>query len=242
MSGNLQGQNLATMLVSSGAAGIMPTSYGYYPHEGSRVVSAAYSWATQTGYVEDLSQLVARGVETTIQSAWIDNSQCTQAVTIMISGSDQVLVIPANSQGCYPFLCTGAPGFQISVAATVAGGLTRVGLLNLPVTMGPWPTSGGGLTATIPAKAGASTSIVAGGTAQTAVAAGAITSEALIKNPNGATESLFLDLVHPAGLVDGAGGTTFELLPGDTFVVPGVSTSVSVNAATTGHGYIVTVI
>lgn len=247
MSGNIQNADLGLKLVSSGAAPTQPISVGYYPEEGSRVVGAAYVWTTVTGYVEDLSQLVARGMETTIQTAYVDNSGSAQPVTILIYGTDQIIVAPANSQGCYPCFFTGIPGFQISVPAVASGGITKIHFLNVGLTMGPWqantiPGSGGTVAiSTIqkpaPALIGASHIIVAGGTAQTAFAAGVITNQGVIRNPNTATESLFVDMVQAAGVVDGNNGTTVELQPGDSFNVPPVTGAVSVNAATTGHAF-----
>jgi hypothetical protein len=140
MSGNIQPSPTATMTVSGGQAGISPVGFGYYPAEGSRVVSAQYSWATLTGYAEDLSGLVARGVQTAIQSAFVDNSTNPNAVTITVLGTDQVVVVPANSQGVFPLFFTGAPGFTIAVASTNAG-VTRLYLLNVPSnTCGMWKT------------------------------------------------------------------------------------------------------
>jgi hypothetical protein len=50
------------------------------------------------------------------------------------------------------------------------------------------------------------------------------------------SETLFIDLVHPAGLIESA--TTFKLQPGQSFPVPaGFTGQVSVNAATTGHSF-----
>jgi hypothetical protein len=134
------------MLVSSGAAGVFPTSFGYYPVEGSRVVQAQYNWGSQAGFNEDLSQLVARGVETTIQSVYVDNSANPQAVTLMVSGTGQVVIVPANQQGIYPLFFTGAPSLMIFVPTVgAANSVTRCHYLNVPAnTAGPW---GGSLTA-----------------------------------------------------------------------------------------------
>lgn len=141
MSGTLQAAPTATMTIASGAAGVFPTGFGYYPPEGSRVVSAQYNWTAQTGYAEDLSQLVARGVETTIQSAFLDNSTSGQTVTMTLGGSGQVVLCPPYSQGIFPLFFSGQPSFQISVAA-VGTGLTRVYLLNVPcASSGIWGTT-----------------------------------------------------------------------------------------------------
>lgn len=138
MSGSIQPVGTASMTVASGAAGVFPTATGYYPPEGSRVVSAQYNWTAQTGYVDDLSQLVARGVETTIQSAYIDNSQCAMPVTVTVAGTDQVVVVPAFNEGVYPLLFTGTPQVQLSVAQVLSGAVTRVYYINFPLGAASW--------------------------------------------------------------------------------------------------------
>lgn len=142
MSGSLAQPNTGSMTLASGAAGAFPVGFGYYPPEGSRVVSAQYLWTTQLSYNEDLSQLVARGIETSIQSAWIDNSACSFPVVMTIGGTQQTIVIPPYSFGMYPVFFTGTPSFNITSAGAnnnAVGGfsspaLTRVLLLNVPAS------------------------------------------------------------------------------------------------------------
>ena len=82
--------------------------------------------------------------------------------------------------------------------------------------------------------------IAAGGTAQTCFPANSIVTQGIIFNPNNATESLFVDLINAAQNVQGGGtnGTSFEILPGDSFACPPSSILVSVNAATTAHAFV----
>ena len=133
MSGTVQPPPTATAQVSAGQAPTIPVSLGYYPQEGSRSVSAAYNWGTQTGYNEDLSQLSARGMETTIQGIYIDNSTNPAPVTLLLNGSGQVIVCPGNAQGVFPALFSGMQGYQISVPALQAAtAVTRLWLVNVP--------------------------------------------------------------------------------------------------------------
>lgn len=126
-----------SVLISSGAAGAFPVSYGYYPHEGSRCVSAAYNWTAQASFTEDMGQLVARGVETTIQTVFIDNSGNAQSVTLTANGTGQVITCPASSQGFFPFLLTGIPGFTIATPATIAA-TTKCFFVNVPIAACVW--------------------------------------------------------------------------------------------------------
>jgi hypothetical protein len=87
--------------------------------------------------------------------------------------------------------------------------------------------------------------VAAGGTAVTAV--GPNPNGGYIQNPASAAdqgvaaaEPLYINPVTTAGV---AGyGTTFALAPGETwFVIPGQTTSTSVNAASSGHRFTVVV-
>lgn len=138
MSGSTQAAPTATMTVSAGQAGIFSVSVGYYPREGSRCVTAQYNWTAQAAFFEDLSQLEAHGVETTVQCAYVDNSLCAQGVVFLVSGTGQVVNIPASSQGIIPLLFTGAPSYSISTSAALSNAVTRVYLLNFPLAPGMW--------------------------------------------------------------------------------------------------------
>lgn len=142
MSGTIQTPPTSAMTVTSGATGVFPVSYGYYPVEGSRGVTAQYTWAGVTGYNEDLSVLSAMGVETTPQAAYVDNSTVTTAVTLTVKGTGQVVTVPAGSQGIFPLFFTATPGLFISTTGT-GSGVTRVTYLNVPTNAaGVWSTTG----------------------------------------------------------------------------------------------------
>jgi predicted outer membrane repeat protein len=144
MSGTVQAAQTGAQTVASGAAGVFPTSFGYYPAEGSRCITAIYTWPAATlGYNEDLSQLEARGVETTVQSAYVDNSGCGQPVTFLVLGTGQNITVPANTQQIIPLFFTGTPQLMISVPATDVGS-TRVYYLNVPgASSSSWNTATG---------------------------------------------------------------------------------------------------
>lgn len=93
-------------------------------------------------------------------------------------------------------------------------------------------TGGAGAGAGTPADNGST--IAAGGTAQTAIAANPARKGALCENPAGASEPLFVSITG-AATVAGAGNLT-DLNPGGSVTILG-GTAVSVNAATNGHRY-----
>lgn len=138
MSGSFQGPPTATMTLSAGASAPFPLSTAFYPQEGSRGLGVQYNWTNQAAFTEDLSQVVAHGIETVIQSVWVDNSECTQGVIILVAGSGQKIAVPASSQGVFPIFFSGAQGFQIYTSAPLAAAVTRLILLNVPCVAGPW--------------------------------------------------------------------------------------------------------
>jgi hypothetical protein len=141
MSGTTQAAQSASMTAAAGNYAVVPIGFGYYPKEGSRAVSLAYNWTNQISYNEDLSQLVARGVETSIQGMFVDNSAGQATVNILIEGSGQQIIIPSQYQGLFPVFFSGAPSFQITAGSSNAGAVTRIILLNVPPnSAGTWRT------------------------------------------------------------------------------------------------------
>ena len=125
----------------------------------------------------------------------------------------------------------------------ISGGLSGE-MVAVPVSaLNPLPVVGlnpsGPTTNPATAAAGASFSIVTGGTAQNVFAAASITNGAVIHNPFAATENLFVDVVNAAQAAEpGSNGTTTAVPPGSSFNVPGgLTTAVSVIAATTAHTF-----
>lgn len=183
------------------------------------------------------------------QSMTVDNHLASTALTvtelrygwsrIIPAGAVQTFQYPAYENQNFNLTAGSASTVVMSVfdwpafpdSGTVIGGGTVV--VAGPIDVLQQPST---------AHAGASTTIVAGGTSQVAIAAGVIIQQGIIKNPNAATESLFVDLVNVAGTTDGSFGTTFELKAGDKFIIPPVTGAVNVNAVTTGHAFIVTVV
>ena len=76
--------------------------------------------------------------------------------------------------------------------------------------------------------------VVTGGTP--VVAVGAHPNGGFITNPSTATEYLFVNPVANAATT--ANGTTFGLAPGQSWsIIPGQTTSTSVNAVSSGHAF-----
>ena len=142
MSGVIGTPDRASKTLANRQGSVFETGYGYYPQEGSRAVSLTYQWDTIAAYAEDASELVAMGVQSTIQTAYIDNSANTQGVQLIVAGTGQVINCPASSQGYFALFLTGMPSFQF---ATVLAGVptpiaasTRLMLLNMPISPAVW--------------------------------------------------------------------------------------------------------
>lgn len=246
MSGVIQAAPSASQTLASRTAGVFAVGYGYYPEENSRSITAQYNWAAQSGYAEDLGLAVAMGVESSIQSVFIDNSLNPQPVVITVAGTGQVVNCAPYSMGVFPLFLTGMPSFNIvtiganGVPAIVAA-TTRCYFLNFPISPTVWGTNPG----QVPA-AGTNNTVAVGGTAVIALT-GPLRS-AYISNPLaaldqgiGAAEVLYVDPVAVPGSAPGAGnGTTSTLQPGQSWTLPGpipAGVVVRVNAATAGHKY-----
>jgi hypothetical protein len=146
MSGTFQPMSPGSQTIASGNFGVMPISFGYYPIEGSRCVTVQYNWSQQISYTEDLSTaLESHGIVTSIQSVYIDNSQNLQSVVITVQTTGQVIICPAQSQGIFPLLFSGAAGFTIQSSVAGEGpvppptSVTRLYLFNVPAnSSGVW--------------------------------------------------------------------------------------------------------
>jgi hypothetical protein len=130
MSGSTLPNDSSTIQMSSGGY-MSPVGVGYYPPEGSRVLTTRYNFATQTSFYEDLSFSKALGIETAIQSLYIDNSQNAYTATIQIEGSNQFIIVPPASIVTAPAFFTDNAAFTIS--SGIGGGFTRVHMLNVPL-------------------------------------------------------------------------------------------------------------
>jgi hypothetical protein len=140
MSGSQAVSQTGTLQLGAGGTKGLPVSFGYYPPEGSRVSATQYAFnGSQTSFYEDLSTLKNMGIETAIQSLWIDNSMNNGPVIITVQGSNQVITCPANYQGIAPAFFMDSAAFNISSSGI---GITKIVMLNVPCnSAGFWPTT-----------------------------------------------------------------------------------------------------
>jgi hypothetical protein len=154
MSGSQAVSQAGTLQLGAGGTKGLPVSFGYYPPEGSRVSATQYAFnGSQTSFYEDLSTLKNMGIETAIQSLWVDNSLNSAPVIITVAGSNQVITCPGNYQGIAPAFFMDSAAFNVSSSGI---GITKIVMLNVPCnSAGFWPAipiaeavNGNGVTAT----------------------------------------------------------------------------------------------
>jgi hypothetical protein len=220
---NVSGQNIYAVINAT------------IPPEGPKAIPQTLDFISANTVLVDFTLAFSQGRITAIQTLWLDNSANDQPVQITVEGTQQIITFPAGAQGTIPIIAANRPKFTCVTNGDVA--LQSV-WLNVPMPQALWfPAQGAGTVA----AAAASTSIAAGGTAQTVWTAGAVPNGgAVVLNPLGASESLFVDIVQPATDVSPAvNGTTVELPAGSDFIIPpGFQGAVYVNAVTTGHKFV----
>lgn len=205
------------------------------PTEGPKAIPQTLDFTLANTIVVDFTLAMSQGKITAIQTLWLDNSANEQPVQITVEGTAQVITFPAGAQGTIPIIAANRPKFT---CVSLGNAALQSVWLNVPMPAALWfPAQGA---AQIASKA-AVTSITAGGTAQNVWTPGSVPSGgAVIINPVGASESLFVDIVQAATDVSPAvNGTSVELTAGSDFIIPaGFQGNVSVNAASTAHAFI----
>lgn len=239
-----------------GQMAVFPVNSGYAPDMaiGSRVADIVLDFSTvaspQTG---DFQNILSAGQMGLVQSAFVDNADNPQSLTIQLDGAGMRLVIPPFSQGTFPLICKqGNTNFSVTTTGTVA---IEIFLQNIPQPFAVWgigaiPSGGASaanqvteiamLTA-IALNVGsrtvtdASGVIAAGGTPQNVVAAEPAGHIVEIQNPFSATESLF---VNDAGAAENVPVRSIELVPGGSWKSDLITNAVSVNAVTINHVFV----
>jgi hypothetical protein len=100
------------------------------PEGGPKIVPIILDFSASSSYFLDYSNQMVMGFMDMVQTLWVDNFGNTQILKITIPASQQVLQIPAGTQGYFPCLCPNPVKIQFdSAGATVQ----QVTLMNFPV-------------------------------------------------------------------------------------------------------------
>lgn len=200
------------------------------------------------------------------QAMTIDNTQGTAAVVVSETVYGWSRTVDAGVGQTFQFPAVPNPIFQLSTTGAVVNMIWS--LFDWPAFPDTWNNNGnaaGGSTVTIagqpisvdvlaePAEpvgvynAAAAFAVAVGGTPVVVFPANSFGGlpgypggQAVIVNPAGATESLFVDAVGLAAAgTPGPNGTTVELLPGQSITFqPSGTQDITANAATNGHAFV----
>lgn len=107
------------------------------PCEGPRAASITLDFTNTQNIAIDFSQQVALNQISMVQGIYVDNSNNSQALTVLVNGSNQRIVAPGGQQGFFPVLAPNPPKFVFS---TSGGVIVNVFLLNYPVSPLAWET------------------------------------------------------------------------------------------------------
>lgn len=113
------------------------------PAEGPKCIPLVVNFQTPANSEQDLDLLLTeqQGYMTMIQTVFIDMSGSANTLSIVIKGSNQVIVAKAHTQGYYPVLCPNPSGFRFLLSnggAPATGDLVPVFLINVPIAGVQW--------------------------------------------------------------------------------------------------------
>lgn len=100
------------------------------PDGGPRIVPISLDFTASPSYFLDYSNQMALGFLDMVQTVWCDNFVNTAVLKITCPGSQQVLQIPAGTQGYFPILCPNPVRLQFDSTGAF---VVQVTLLNFPV-------------------------------------------------------------------------------------------------------------
>lgn len=223
------------------------------PPEGPLAIPATLRFDQASQITVDFTLQMERKTVTAIQGIVVRNWNNGQPITIVVQGTQEYIDVPAfcdaylqvasTNRAKFIFTSTGGVAvpvvfFNVPISPLIIyspnGGLPVVitGTIDVDVVNAVTVT---GTLDTIPAQQGtiapAGTTVATGGTPVTVFANPAAPVRVL--NPQGATEPLFLDLLHNAGTVES--GSTMMLQPGQSMLFPPFTGTLTANAQTSGH-------
>lgn len=239
------------MVAVASTPGKADLNNGAVPCEGTRAYPFNLDFTTVNAYLIDLTQQYTNGQFTTLQTAFIDNSSNPAAFELICNSTSQVVVCPPFSQGFFTLLIPSPPKLQAqtngllvmeiillnfyippavwSVPVTNSSGLPQVDVpaLDAVISGGKVQVQSTQNPTTLTNKSG---TITLGGTGQLLVAGNASGQDIMIENPTTATEILQWS---PFAI----GGPWFDIAAGQLVDKSGITNSVWVRGATTGHAF-----
>jgi hypothetical protein len=105
------------------------------PDEGPRTIPVTVDFSKGQTQSIDLQQLIVQSKISMVQSMYVDNSANNAAVTFVISGTGQTLVVPATSEAYLPIL---APSPAVITVSSDSSEAIGVFINNFPVPAAVW--------------------------------------------------------------------------------------------------------
>lgn len=130
-------------LLNQNALSIQLPTNQQLPDEGPKAIPVRLDFtpsspATLT-YVLDLELIWSQAKISMIQTIFIDNSQNSNALSVTVNGTGQIIVAAANTQGYYAVLCPNPPKLSFSSASSSVA--LVVFLINIPISGVVWSVS-----------------------------------------------------------------------------------------------------
>lgn len=196
------------------------------PAEGPVTIPVARDMSAATESEIDLTQNVNDKWVSFLSGVYIDNSENTEEITLVVQGSKQSVNFPALKQGWVPLFVPNPPVFTLSQSAV--GGTVRLQFVNFPV----WPyiidDSGAGEVPGTPVYSRSSgptvtdhTIAALSGASEEIFAAGSARSYFIIYNPTG-------NGVVTLNLAGGDAAAGVPIAAGGSFDMQGVANAVTI--------------
>lgn len=124
-----------------------PTKNNLPPHKdvGPRWLQfPALNFASVSSFTFDLNKELSQAQLDNIQTVYIDNSLNARAVSLLITGSNQILSVPAGSQGIFPLATTDKQNISV---VTSGQGIVNLWFCNIKLDTAIWNGTSNGLAA-----------------------------------------------------------------------------------------------
>jgi hypothetical protein len=107
------------------------------PDEGPKAIPLLLDYTgAVTEYDLDLLQTIQQGFISMVQTLYIDLSQSSNDLTVVVNGSNQIVVAKAGTQGYYQVLAPNPAKFAFQSAS--GGVIIPVFLINVPIAGVVW--------------------------------------------------------------------------------------------------------
>ena len=120
------------------SAQICQTQNQMIPDEGPKAIPINLDFSGSPTFQLDLKPLQDQKRIAIVQCLWIDNAGNSTQLVVTINGSNQQIVVKANTQGYYPVLVPNPARFGFQ--STQGQNFTNVFLLNMPISGCTWNT------------------------------------------------------------------------------------------------------